>query len=685
MATSWRLKYLATRSAPAVVFVTTLLALGAVALIRGEHQVTAVGYAAGQEIDVAPMGAGRVAQVWVRPGQQIRAGQRLAQLDTGALDRIIAEAEAELAHLKAQQSAVEGASRRQALLDARLFEGSVDALASDLEDAQKQAEAAEAAVAVLEPQLKRLRGLLDQQLTTRTEVEGAELELEEAKREAARRGAMVEILQTQLARGRQRLAAQQRLTAGEASALGEAAQVVAARLARLRAERDELTLTSPADGWVQGVERATGEVVAVGEPVLRLVGASVSEAVACVKEADAMALVVGQPARVWPYGLDGRHIDGRVSALGPMMADLPGRCPSTSFQPIRGREVSIRLDDPKGLVPGQTLHVRFGDAEHSAIVESQAAAATDRTLAPRPIDIPGALAARTRVEPSGLLWHPQLSRYLVVSDDTGRGGDDEHHPWLLTMTPGGRLDPEPLVIQGLAPVSDLEGIAADDAGHIWLLASQSASRKGNRQEARQRFVRATVTNDGRLLAQGSRALFAALEAAGPAAWRALGLPGDLSTLDIEGLTWHDGALYLGVKTPLRADGDALVWRMPRPQAFIDGGSLEEAGLTLWATIPLTASRDGQPTPGGVSELLFAPGGGLLVTTTPTTSDEGIAGGALWWVEAPSAGALSGRSVAQFDGRKPEGMSVTPDGGRVAIVFDAGGAPPDFVEVPWPSR
>jgi hypothetical protein len=59
-------------------------------------------------------------------------------------------------------------------------------------------------------------------------------------------------------------------------------------------------------------------------------------------------------------------------------------------------------------------------------------------------------------------------------------------------------------------------------------------------------------------------------------------------------------------------------------------------------------------------------------------------GSLWHVGKPGAGGeLLARRVRTFAGRKPEGLAISPRPGRLVVAFDADGATPDWLELPWP--
>jgi hypothetical protein len=156
------------------------------------------------------------------------------------------------------------------------------------------------------------------------------------------------------------------------------------------------------------------------------------------------------------------------------------------------------------------------------------------------------------------------------------------------------------------------------------------------------------------------------------------------------MAFHQGALYLGLKAPLDAQGEAMIWRVATPAALfastIDAGPLARAplaaaGFSLWAHARVDVEVEGRPTPGGISELLFLADGTLVLTSTPSTAEG--AGGALWRVDRPAGGALSPRLVRRFPGRKPEGIAPSLAPGKLMIVFDNGAAgQPEYLDLAW---
>jgi hypothetical protein len=374
--------------------------------------------------------------------------------------------------------------------------------------------------------------------------------------------------------------------------------------------------------------------------------------------------------------------------LGPIVDQVPLRCRPDPRVPAWGRDVVIALERPAALLPGQAFDVRL-EATPAAPTGARAAAPAPAEDAPRPIAVPPELAALTRFEPSGAVWVPRLARYVVASDDTGVGGKGgtEHLPWLFTMDARGALDAEPLRVSGVDALNDLESVAAVGE-RLYVLASQSYSKGGKRRASRQLFARLEPDRDSSrgYRATGAVRLAELLDAAliaDPTLAGSLSLA-DTRGLEIEGLAEAPGGgLLIGLKAPLDAAGRAILWRLRQPDRLLDSGRLADGELGPWGSVRLTAERDGAVTAGGVADLLRLPTGALLIAATPATGD-GAQSGSLWQVARPEGGVLAATRVRRFDGLKPEALALAPAAGRLVVLFDRGGEPATWLEMPWPS-
>jgi multidrug resistance efflux pump len=686
-----RLKSALRSGAPVLTLLSTL---GLAAWLHsggGGQRGHIVGFAEGTPEAIGPTELARVISVNVEVGDEIKPGQVVATLDTADIDAELAVAEAKKVKLEAE------VRTDQTLLERRL-DVDLESLQREMARAREEQSQASAEAKALDGEMSRVKRLIEDRQAVFEELSQLGLRHASVKAIADEKPRTLGLLAAQVKAAEQR---KERLKASMSTTTAEleAELLVAQRnIERLQQRRAGYVLRSTHAGRVAAIGKQPGEVAAAGDPVVRIVSAR-ERVVACIPERSALSIHEGDTARLWVRGQSGDAIPGKTVALGPIITELPTRCWPTPSLPLWGREVTIALDVPVQVVAGQAFDVAF-EPTHGAPAatpspsppqQPQQPVPGDVATGPLPMTVPRALVQRSRFEPSGILRRPGESRYLIISDDTGRDGD-EGEPWLFAMSASGAVDPDPVPVSGISTLDDVEAITAGDGGEIYLLSSQSFSRKGKRKPARTALLR--LRPEGHGLRVDGEVHLAELLDADPARATALGLPEGTRALDIEGLAFQGGALYFGLKAPLDAQGNAMIWRAASPSALFDArptatarvaddkgpGRLADAGLSLWARARVDVELDGKPTPGGISDLLFLPDGSLAMTSTPSTADG--AAGAIWQVEHPASGALTPRLVRRFPGLKPEGISPSLSPGKLMIVFDAGSETPSFQELPW---
>jgi hypothetical protein len=123
--------------------------------------------------------------------------------------------------------------------------------------------------------------------------------------------------------------------------------------------------------------------------------------------------------------------------------------------------------------------------------------------------------------------------------------------------------------------------------------------------------------------------------------------------------------------------------MANPEALLGGGTLEDAGLTLFGVVGLTVTAEGRTVGGGISDLLRLPDGTLLIASTSSGIKTPDQSGGLWRVPAGATGELVATQVRTFLGLKPEGLALTPQPGHLIVTFDTDTEAPLYTEMPWP--
>jgi len=640
-----------------------------------------LGFAHGVEHKVAPTADGRVANLAVDIGYDVSPGQIVATLDPRDVDAKIRIQQAQLGRLEAELRAVEARSQQQTLSTARGFEQAGDSAKVALAKAQGDLQVKAAELDALTARRKELSNLLSRGLVINRELAALDLRHAGLTREVKATRKLVALLAAQLDSTRTR----QKALPGNSTVLAvaplqEEKKVVLGRLTRLRAQRKALVLRAPSSGRISAILKRHGEVVRAGEAVVTVVSKATSRVVACVYEKQAMAMRVGRKVTLYARGWSNKTYRGHVVGVGPIVDKVPARCRPEPRQLAWGRDMFIELDEPGELVPGLAFNVSL-EKEVTFINTATAAPAETPPGQPSLMTVPSKLMVASRFEPSGLIWAPRLGRYVMVSDDTGHKGMNDHAPWLFTMSKSGAVDDKPLVVQGARKFNDLESVASGVDDALYLLASQSHSKKGNRKASRQIFARLQPAGRGYRL-DASVALAQLLDQADESTLASLGLS-DTSELDIEGMTSFDRGLLIGLKAPLSKDGRAIIWRMKEPDRLLASGKLADAGLSLWAEVALRVKADGREVAGGIAELLSLPDGTVVVASTASGINPSSQDGSLWHVRRSSAGSVGAQRFVVFAGRKPEGLALSPNPGQLTVGFDAGQATPAWVEIPWP--
>lgn len=662
------------------------------------HRPSARGFVEAVHYSVTAPQTGRLATVTVQVGDRVRAGDVIATLDGSATKAELGVLDARREQIRAELDAV--ASRAQASVSEvhRDVEESVDAAERTLQEARSERSVRAAELAALNEQTDEVRTLVEKRMADRRDLVELEVAQTVLKKAIQQADAVVRQLQRQASSARARRdGVPQDAEARETEPLRAELAVLDLQQEVLRLRIDAMTLRAAGDGEVTALNLRAGEVVQAGVVVATITGvagefgAGAPIVRVCLDQEEAAKVQPGEAAILRGPDGQGPPRDAHVTQLGPQVAQLPARCWEDPRIPRWGRSVFLAVDDPEGVMPGQAFDVKFrGETSPHASAPPPrsptstvpSAGSSERPAATRPIVVPPALAQRSRVEPSGVTWVAALDRYVLVSDDTGWPAADEHAPWLLMMDAGGQLDEEPLVIEGLAQVRDLESIAPAADGGLYVMSSQAPSKRGKRHASRQVFAHVAIEHGAATLTR--QVSFATLLDKDEALRASLGLT-DTAGLEIEGMTAApDGALLLGLKAPLDASGAALVWALPEPQTLLRTGDPRAAGLRVHGRIALEVMADGQAVPGGISELLALPDGSVLATATASAAaDPGKQDGTLVHVASFSEASAS-RVLATFPGLKPEGLAWSSTSDSVVIVFDAGDdGTPHWSEQPWP--
>ncbi len=300
------------------------------------------------------------------------------------------------------------------------------------------------------------------------------------------------------------------------------------------------------------------------------------------------------------------------------------------------------------------------------------------------IELPAALAAITSTpELSGLAWSPALSRYLVVSDDTGlKAEHTEHSPMLFTLAPSGVFDNEPIRIDGVPELNDAESICAGPDGTFFLTASHSPDKHGRVPESRRMLLHLGLSGY-RLRVLGQVDLLQGRDSSGKSIAEMAAGGAASGTVDIEALAFEGDKLLIGLKAPLSANGEASIIALPGAVAALHAGTLNPGAVSLWKKVRLCVSDATGHACEGISDMALFKNGTLVLTANSPKGMPTDGGGAIWVLKNAGSADAVPELLHHFDGLLPEGVTVAADGQQLVLVFDAHRGPPKWGTWPLP--
>jgi HlyD family secretion protein len=324
-----------------------------------DNVISLSGRIEGDESSVSSKTTGRLLEIKVREGDQVKAGQVIATLD----DEQVRAREAQAAAGLAQSEARLRASRQQiAILNDQLRQNSVEG-AQSRQDAQGRVSQAEADVAAAQAELAQQEAslklaLFDREAYTRlaktgavserqgkqaetaadtqqASVSAAQRRVEAARAAVTAAGATLknpEIRGIQASGIRQQIVQQQ----AEIASAAADAQRARAQLAEAEANRGDLTIQAPFEGTVVTRTAEPGEVLMAGTPIITLLDLRKVYLRGYVPEGEISKVKINQPARVYLDSSPREPLEAAVLRIDPQATFTPE---NTYFRDDRVKQV----------------------------------------------------------------------------------------------------------------------------------------------------------------------------------------------------------------------------------------------------------------------------------------------------------------------------------------------------------
>jgi HlyD family secretion protein len=328
------------------------------------------------QVGVAPKIAGRVIKISVQEGQQVEAGQVVAELDAAEVEAQARQAQAAVDAARTRPAQADASvNLARAAVDAQLVQARaqvesalavLEANKANLAAAEANLQAIETNLARTEADLARLESLYRDGAVSAEQIETARsaAKATRAQRDAAR--AQRDAAQIQLgaagaglaqARAALAVAEANRQTVGirQQDAVASRAQLAQAQALLEQAEilRSYTVLKAPMAGVVVSKNAEVGDLVGVGAPVVTVADLNQVYLRVFVSEADLARVKLGQPVDVRVDGFAGRTFRGTVDQINSSAEFTPRNVQTKEERVKLIFGVKVALPNPDGILkPG---------------------------------------------------------------------------------------------------------------------------------------------------------------------------------------------------------------------------------------------------------------------------------------------------------------------------------------------
>ena len=332
--------------------------------------IRASGVAGETVIDVAAVRGGRIRSVGVLPHDLVAAGQPVAYMENNSALATLDTAEAEAARLGSELDALVSRWRIEAddrtgdsINRFRRFASDVEDARVDLLGERARRERDRITLDLAELRLQRAASLMDTGVVGQEEIDILRSERDALARHLEESVATLAAMEDRLEESRRRvdlLAADPEYHAEpQLVPLRHAVTVQEARIQEVRIQIASTVIHAPRLGRVETVLHEAGEVVAAGEPILRLVIPQAGPIVAYLDERAAARIGPNTEVRLRPLREPGSVVLSRVDAIGPRVAQVPLRQRAVPSVPQWGVPVFVENPEAWDVRPGDGFEMEF--------------------------------------------------------------------------------------------------------------------------------------------------------------------------------------------------------------------------------------------------------------------------------------------------------------------------------------
>lgn len=331
-----------------------------VSLFRQEAKVRFNGVVESGAENVGPVEASRIVAIEVKQGQRVKKGDVLVRFDP--TERLRDESVNDVKIKEYEQNL---AKRRETLSDSERKCRQLIAEADvKLEECRMDRVRETSELEGIEAEMKRLAPLVEKKLVSELELLSLRPKAEALRKTVSQYEPLIAALERRLAGAREDLAsvtAERKAAEAEIAAATETVRDATRRSDELRTA-DPTVLRALSDGVVTLVFRRPGDIVAAGEPVLRISAETDGSYVTGMLPAAMLdAVHVGDRLYITRFttvasGQTPMPVAGLVESIDSEVLDLFDPINPAPRVPVRGRKMRIRvLDASAVLVPGEAV------------------------------------------------------------------------------------------------------------------------------------------------------------------------------------------------------------------------------------------------------------------------------------------------------------------------------------------
>lgn len=358
---------------PSVMIWFAALVAATILYLRQETGITVTGFAAEIRYSVASESMGRLKSLEVSLQQPVRRGQIVAALDDEVLRLELREARLELERLKLELGREEALWELGAIGQQTDQQTNLRRFARDVENAHIEyllglASLAEDRIRLqgLELILNRNRALEEDQWIPRADLDDNRIAFEALGERIEKQEPLVDEMRTRYLETDKRFnrfmeecLAQIPGSEPILKPLEYAVKVQEVRMEQINLAIVKLALRAPADGRIDEIFRRSGEVVAMGEPVVSIVETRSSEIVAFLPETRILEIGPGSQVRIKRIANPSQVYESSVASVDSSIRQLPVRTNPGFTVPSWGLAVHIPLPNSVEAKPGEAFEVVF--------------------------------------------------------------------------------------------------------------------------------------------------------------------------------------------------------------------------------------------------------------------------------------------------------------------------------------